>query len=292
MDVSVILVDGSFRERFDSLESLAAQDFEQDRFEILWVEYTDSLKPELQSLLDSIPNARPIVLARDGDYHPSCCFNAGIRQAGGEVVAILDADLTFGPRLLSQVVEEHRRNERLACYLRRYNQPGPPAGAPVLDLGELKKIATVTDPWNHGAALTVRRKWLLEINGYDEHPWWSGRYHRVDQDVYTRLTVLGLDVLWHPSLSVYHRWHPGTEGESRQHHVHHRIAYYRAQNGCMLPFSGIDSTLDRQPEPDLITVLAAQSEAIDMLADSPDLDLWLHCLDPTRVNPTAIAKLR
>ena len=162
MDISVILVDGYFRERFDSLESLAGQDFEAERFEILWVEYTDSLKPELQSLLDSIPNARPIVLARDGVYHGSCCFNAGIRQASGEVIAILDADLTFGPRLLSQVVEEHRRNERLACYLRRYNQPRPPAGAPILDFDELKKIAKMTDPWNHGAALTVRREWLRD----------------------------------------------------------------------------------------------------------------------------------
>ena len=46
--ISVILIDGSFRERFHAVDAFANQTFPADQFEILWVEHYDRVDPALE----------------------------------------------------------------------------------------------------------------------------------------------------------------------------------------------------------------------------------------------------
>ena len=254
---SVILVDGMFRESFHAVSFLQAQTLAAEHYEVLWVEYFDRVRPELTAAAAQRDNCRVITLGQKAPYHASTCFNAGISAASGELVVIVDGDLCFDANFLESLVTEHERNDRLACYVQRYNEPRRgDTGSPCLD--RLKDVARLNEPYNSGACLSVRKRWLCHINGFDEHPLWASGYHRNDLDVYTRLVAAGLDVLWHPRLRVYHPWHPGTEGVPKQHARHRLVARYRAEQHQTRPFVGLDRADRREPEPELQARLFAQ----------------------------------
>jgi len=257
LKVSVILVDGMFRERFHTISFLQAQTLPVDQYEVLWVEYFDRVHPELIATLSRQENCRHIKLGREEPYHASCCFNAGISSASGDLIVIMDGDLCFESNFLEALIEEHERNRQLVCYVQRYDEtPQVDHGHPCLD--KLKATTQLSNPYNSGACLSVRKKWLEQIDGFDEHPLWSSNYHRNDLDVYTRLVALGLDVQWHPNLRVYHPWHPGSGRIPKQHLRHHLIAQYRAEQSQTRPFVGLKSADRREPERELTARLKAQ----------------------------------
>ena len=65
--ISVILIDGSFRERFHAVDAFANQTFPAEQFEIIWVEHYDRVDPALQERAARYPNLRIITLGREGD---------------------------------------------------------------------------------------------------------------------------------------------------------------------------------------------------------------------------------
>jgi hypothetical protein len=260
--ISVIMVDGMFRESFHSIRFLAEQTLSAEQYEVIWVEYFGRLDPTLKTMLSKSTNARAITLEQEPPYHASKCFNAGIAAAKGDLIVIVDGDLCFEANFLATLAEEHNRHDRLVCYVQRYNEP--PRSTPHLPcLETLRKVARLNDSFNYGACLSVRRKWLTEINGYDEHPLWATGYHRNDLDVYTRLTSLGLDTQWHPSLRVYHPWHPHSEESPRQHQRHRLMANYRSEKRQTLPFWGLNALANREPEAELLERLEFQERFLD-----------------------------
>jgi len=112
--ISVIMVDGSFRERFHAVGALARQTLADDAHELIWVEYFDAIRPDLQADLEKHPNSCTLKLGRGGIYHSSYCFNAGIMAANGDLVVIPDADVVVEEDFLQRILALHDNHEKLA----------------------------------------------------------------------------------------------------------------------------------------------------------------------------------
>ncbi len=250
--ISIVMVDGSFRERYDSIDFMAKQDFPAEDYELIWVEYFAQIRPDLQRRIDAAcsngRNFQAVALDRQGHYHSSYCFNHGIAQAKGELVVIPDADVIAEPGFLRSVWEDHQASDRLVTYYHRYNEPVEKCGRGV-SLDHLREVCELTNPSNHGACIATRRHWLTEINGYEQSPIFATGFHANDKDVYARLCSLGLMVKWNPSVKLFHPWHAMT-GELTPHYKPQLdVISWRGRTLSTLPFEGLDPSRNTTPPP-------------------------------------------
>ncbi len=247
--ISVVMVDGSFRERYESIDFMARQDIPPEDYELIWVEYYGRVNPDLQRRIDAAGRGRgfrAIALGRSGTYHSSYCFNHGIAEAHGELVVIPDADVIAEPGFLKAVWADHQASDRLVTYYHRYNEPRE-KHSDTVNLDHLRGACDLTNPSNHGACLSVRRKWLTEINGYEQSPIFATGFHANDKDVYARLCSLGLMVRWNPDVRLFHPWHDMT-GEVTPHYTPQLdVISWRGRMLSTLPFSGLDPSRDTTP---------------------------------------------
>ncbi len=247
--ISVVMVDGSFRERYDSIDFMARQDFPSGDYELIWVEYYDKIHPDLKRRMDAQAGSRDfraIALGRSGTYHASYCFNRGIDEARGELVVIPDADVIAEPDFLQTVWRDHQASDELVTYYHRHNEPKEQHAGEVT-LEHLRKVCELTNPTNHGACLAVRKKWLTRINGYEQSPIFATGFHANDKDVYARLCNLGLMVRWNPNVRLMHPWHDMT-GEVTPHYTPQLdVISWRGRTLSTLPFQGLDPSRDTTP---------------------------------------------
>lgn len=208
--VSVVMIDGQFRESFHAVDAFCTQSLPHESYELIWVEFFDQVKPELEEKIATYPNARIVMLGHKEEiYHSSYCFNAGIGESRGEIVFIPDADVVVEPGFLEQALEEHSTNDKLVLYFYRRDEPKEMHTEDV-QLERLQRVCQLSNTANYGGCISVRKSWLLAINGYEQHPVFGSGQHANGLDVYTRLKNLGLHVMWHPRLMLYHPWHPMT----------------------------------------------------------------------------------
>lgn len=219
------------------------------------MEYYDRVDPQLAAEIAKYPHARIITLGRTGEYHSSYCFNAGIAASQGELILIPDADLVVEPDLLETVWREHQQHERLVMYLFRYEEPED-QHQHVVTLAHLRRVGYLRSPSNFGACLTVRKQWLLAINGYEQHPVFGTGFHANGLDVNTRFKNLGLAIMWHPTIKIYHPWHPMTKADDFAYRYQEVVIHHRAVTLNTRAYQGIDPTLDQAFPADLEAKLA------------------------------------
>lgn len=253
------MVDGGFRERFEPLPTWFDQTLDPGEYELIWVEYGSSIAGPLRGLAEQYVNMTVLPLGHTGDYHSSFCFNAGIERTAGELIVIPDADVAVDPDFLQRVRDEHIRNEHLAMYIYRYDE-APQDFTGHWDLDHLRQVCTLVNPENYGGCLTVRRKWLLAINGYEQHDLFGTGFHTNGKDVAVRLKILGLDIKWHPELRLYHGWHPSTRVNAPIYQLQRIITEYRARTLAPVAFNGIDQQHDRPIPPELECRIRSASE--------------------------------
>lgn len=239
--ISVVMVDGAFRDRYDSIDYMAQQTLPPNDFELIWVEYYNRIASDLAQRIARWPGFRTIALGHTGTYHSSYCFNRGIAEARGELIVIPDADVIVESDFLETVWNSHHENDRLVEYFHRYNEPQE-QHQDTVHLKHLRRVCRITNPANHGACLSVRRKWLIEINGYDQNPIFATGFHANDMDVYTRLCNLGLLVRWSPTTRLYHPWHPMTGDVTPHYTPQHEVITWRGQTLSTLPFDGLEAS--------------------------------------------------
>ena len=258
------MVDGGYRPHFGAVDSMMKQDFPDGDFEFLWVEYYDKVKPELQEKAKKKPNFKIITLNKSGIYHSSECFNKGIKSAIGEVIVIPDGDVVFDKNFLREIWNEHKRNENLVMYLYRYDEPQHAHTSMNIDLDYLSRICILTNPSNYGGCLTVRKKWLLKINGYEEYEIFrTGGDHANGLDIYTRFKNLGLHIMWHPDLKIYHPWHEHKAGVANAYKPQHVFIQYRASQREVSAFKGLDSKRNREVPGELISKIAKTIDSLN-----------------------------
>ena len=202
------MVDGGFRENIFGAEYFSNQTFPEKEYEIIWVEYYD----RANRFLDQYHRIKVVELKKKDVYHSSYCFNAGIKEARGEVLVIPDADVLVERDFLSNVYEEHSKHHDLVMYFYRYCQEEEFFKNSDFSFEYIKRTSRIRGSDNYGGCLSVRKKWLVKIGGYEQHRAFATGNHANGRDVYTRLKNLGLCVKWHPERYIYHPWHPGTGG--------------------------------------------------------------------------------
>jgi len=240
------MVDGGYRPHFGAIDSMKDQDFPAEDFELIWVEYYEKIKPELENKIKEKANFKKVTLNKSGTYHSSECFNKGIENSIGELIVIPDGDVIFDKNFLSDIWNEHKKNEKLVMYVFRYDEPKEEFSSLKTDLEYLSGVCVLNNPSNYGGCLTVKKKWLLRINGYEEHEVFrTGGDHANGLDIYTRFKNLGLHIMWHPTLKIYHPWHEHQPGRKERYNPQQIFIHQRAINREVLAYKGIDSNLMR-----------------------------------------------
>lgn len=255
--VSVLLIDGGFRESFHGPESFERQGFPRELFELVWVEHGARIDPRLEAIVARNPNFHAIALDRRAPYHAGYCRNEGLRRCRGELIVYADGDVAVEEDFLQSVWDEHRRADDLAMFLYRWDEPRHLHRAG-FDLQHLREVGRIDNPTNYGACLSVRRKWLVEINGWEQHPVFGSEINAHGTDVHARLRNLGLSVKWHPGIRLYHPWHPQSRTSDDPYRLQAAFTAWRLRHRSTTAFDGLDPARNTPVPPDL----AAEIESL------------------------------
>ena len=237
--ISVIFIDGSFRERFHAIDSFANQTFAPEQFEIIWVEHSDRVTPALAEKAARHPNLRIITLNRKESYHSAYCRNAGVRASRGELIVYADGDVVAEPTLLQSLWDEHQKADDLVMFLYRHDEPRS-VHRDDWDLAHLRTHSKIGNTTNYGACMSVRKRWIIAINGWEQHPAFGSHVNAHGTDMYTRFKNLGLAVKWNPHIPLYHPWHPQTDVGSFAYVVQSAFSGYRARKLVTVAYDGLD----------------------------------------------------
>lgn len=231
------MIDGSFRENTFGAKYFSQQEFPENEYEVIWVEFYNNVNKSVKRN----KKIKYITLDKKGTYHSSFCFNRGISEAKGDILVIPDADQIVPPNFLERIFKIHSKYEKLALYGYRYDEIKKGAlKFKSFDMEELKNKCVLKNPINYGGCLTIRKKWMIEINGYEQNPIFQSGNHANGLDIYTRLKNYGLAVQWEPSLILYHPWHHFTLNPTMEHVSQQKIIEWRKQNMIWKTFNGID----------------------------------------------------
>lgn len=266
MKISVIMIDGNFRENIFGTKFFSNQYFPEDQYEVLWIEFYGISNADVQK----IPQIKTMALNREGIYHSSYCFNKGITEAQGDVIVIPDADQIVRPDFLSRVWEIHSQYDKLVVYGYRYDEICK-GTLKSFNFKELEDKCVLKNPLNYGGCLTVRRKWLVKINGYEQHPIFRTGYHANGLDIYTRFKNLGLAVQWHPDLKLYHPWHPFTLQYTYEQQVQKKLIEWRHNRRQWMAFKGIDPAKNNLPSEEIQFLL---EDALKTLDKGAPIRIW------------------
>jgi cellulose synthase/poly-beta-1,6-N-acetylglucosamine synthase-like glycosyltransferase len=204
--VSVIIItrneEGNIR---GCLETLLAQDFPRDGYEVIVVDASSDATPEIAASYEGVR----VVRSAEGF---SAQKNAGVARARFDILAFSDADCLFPPDWLAVIARTFRRPELAAAGGNAYPPPGtsgfglwsacvghPGGGAIGFD-------ANVT-PGPEGVAFApgcnsvYRRSAIRAVGGFDPDFEAGGE----DVDISRRMRARGLLIDYVPDLNVYHK---------------------------------------------------------------------------------------
>jgi len=216
--ISIIVYDGSFRQRFFQVDSLVNQTLDKDKFEYIFVENFDKVNPKLKDKLqDTSLTYKLITLNRNKSYHLGKCANTGVKQIESNLVVILDADTYLEPNVLEQTLNYHSRNSNSVLYIHRYDEPKPPMlrNSDNIILSVLQSKCELLNPENYGGFMSVSKDDYIEAKGYDQHESFSGYDSAGALDLKIRYENVGLSCEWSKDLKIYHICHKNAFGDNR-----------------------------------------------------------------------------
>lgn len=191
--VSILLPCYNAAETLDeALDSLALQSLRD--YELVAVDdgSNDSTPEKLRQRAENDPRLRVLALPHGGII---AALNAGLAACRGEYVARMDADDRAHPaRLEKQLIylEDHPEVAVLGCRVAGFPPDQVREGFRIylqwqnalLSDAEIRREMFVESPVAHPSVM-VRRQWLEEVGGYQEHGWAE------DYDLWLRLYLAG-----------------------------------------------------------------------------------------------------
>lgn len=257
--ISIIVVDGSFRESFHAVDFLCDQTMSAEQFELIWVEYYDQVDPQLAAKAAKYPNVRILCLDRKEPYHAAYCRNAGVLASRGQLIVYADADVVVLRDFLQRVWDEHEKCDDLVMFLYRHDVAEIDHRAD-WDLAHLQAVGRIRHTSNYGACISVRKQWLLAINGWEQHPVFGSHFNAHGIDMYTRFKNLGLAVKWQPHIHLYHPWHPQSGVSANAYQLQNAVSTYRARHLVTMAYDGLDPTKNVAFPPELAAQLGDLSK--------------------------------
>ena len=207
MKISVITWDASFRERFHTVDSFCQQEFPENEFEFIWVDYYNNTNSELIDRLNRSPNARLLNLnnPRNAKWHLGKCINEGVKASVGDIIVLPDGDIIVGKNHLSVIESEMNNLDELIIYFRRWDEQKESHCANSYDINYLANNSVLTNPTNYAGCIAMRRASFELINGYEEHDSFAGAGAN-GLETYLRFRNAGLAIKWHKK-KIFHPWH-------------------------------------------------------------------------------------
>ncbi len=226
--VSLVLLDWSVRESFHLLHYLSKQTRARDEFEVIIIEYYDTISKPLGEFADEVDTWVTMNMPRDVYYHKHLMYNLGIALSKGEIVMIGDSDAMVRETFIDTIIRSFEdypdiifhidqfRNSRRDLYPFCYPSFEEVLGEGCInnDGGVTAGIRNTTDPIhsrNYGACMCAKRDDLIRIGGADEHIDYVGHICG-PYDMTFRLLNLGHREIWHEREFMFHTWHPGQAG--------------------------------------------------------------------------------
>jgi len=211
--VSIILLDWSCRQRFDTLDWLLKQDVSKELYELIWVELYDRVIPEVLAKADTV-----ITCGQKGMYHKHIGYNVGLLSSFGEIIVICDSDAVYPVNFISSILKSFYPDSLssslplvLMYYQLRTSLTYPDNLKDREELGDNKWQWWQLNP-NVGACMSVRKQDAIRFGGFDEHKSFKG-YLCGPYDLGWRLVNAGIPERWHDTSTVlWHFAHPDPVG--------------------------------------------------------------------------------
>jgi hypothetical protein len=226
--LSLILLDWGVRESFHLLHYLKNQTLPKETFEVVLIEYYDSVSKPAEQFASEIDSWILLEMPPSCYYHKHLMYNVGIVVGRGELLAFADSDAMVRPTFIETILKAFDRDPLMVYHMdefrniRRDFYPFTyPSFEDVLGDGSInnvggktKGILDQTDPMhsrNYGACMCAVRNDLLTIGGADEDLTYLGHICG-PYDMTFRLMNAGRRMVWEPDEYLYHTWHPGSDG--------------------------------------------------------------------------------
>jgi hypothetical protein len=223
------------------IDSFCGQEYSNDNFEFIWVEFYSDVAPDLKKRIQSFGNAKTICLGNDKStkWHLGHCLNAGIDASKGHVLVIADGDVIAPANLLTVIEREHRLTDELVLYFRRWDESAAKhSQSRSYDIEYLQEVCTLNNPTNYAGCFSIKKRHMLEVNGYERSPVFAGSGIN-GMELYTRFRNRGYAIKWHPSLKIFHPSHPSTGGYATDKD---RMQRLRALYPWLNPYAGIEQS--------------------------------------------------
>ena len=226
--LSLILLDWGVRESLHVLHYLKHQTIPQEAFEVVFIEYYDTVSKAAKEFESSIDTWVLLEMPSDCYYHKHLMYNVGTVLSNGEILMFADSDAMVRPTFVETVLKAFDRDPLIVYHMdefRNVRRDFYPFNYPSFEEvvgdgcinnvnGKTKGILDEIDPMhsrNYGACMCGWRKDIIEIGGADEDLTYLGHICG-PYDMTFRLMNLGRRMVWEADEYLYHTWHPGSEG--------------------------------------------------------------------------------
>lgn len=189
---------------FQTVDSILSQDLDKSiSREIVVVNYGGIKNIEKRLTAKGVTY---IYSESKGIFSRSHALNIGIRQCKHELVCIGDADIIYDKKYFTFVWQHHRIRDREILIV------------PVFE----SRTKRMRNPKYCGPGISVRKKWIYEVNGYDEELF---GHSQEDVDIFARLTKRGPKITYsrlNPShIKNVHLTHSRTISAPRRNKNYH-----------------------------------------------------------------------
>ena len=184
-----------------TLDYLMVQDYSKDQYEIIVIDdgSTDATQEMVKSKMERGVNLRYLYQKQRG---PHFARNLGIEKARGEIIIFVDSDIFTPPNFITEHVKFHQKFGDVVV-------SGPTVRTDNLDnvFGDIERrkvkklFFDFSGPSFITSDLSVRRKFLIRVSGFDEEFTGFG-WH--DWELGLRLKKLGLKAKRNINAMVYH----------------------------------------------------------------------------------------
>ena len=211
--LSIILLDWSCRERFDSLEWLEQQDVPREAYELIWVELFDRVIREAMERADVV-----VTCGQSNPYHKHEGYNIGLLLAQGELFCVCDSDAVFPQEFVRSIFDHFYGEGKLPRGSVLFHFEGR-SSLSYPGLHSAQELKDASWRWwglhpNVGACMTVRTADAIRFGGFDEDPVYAG-YLCGPYELGWRLMNAGLAEVWHdPATKLWHFAHPDPVGDN------------------------------------------------------------------------------
>jgi hypothetical protein len=226
--VSLVLLDWSVRESFHILHYLKSQTVDRDAFEVIVIEYYDTVSKPLREFECEVDTWLLLEMPRSCYYHKHLMYNVGIVFSRGDIVMFGDSDAMVRPSFIETILSNFDRDPLIAYHMdefRNVRRDLYPFNYPSFETvlgegcinnvdGQTAGIVDQDDPMhvrNYGACMCARKQDLIDIGGSDEDMTYLGHICG-PYDMTFRLMNYSRRMVWDPHEYLYHTWHPGTDG--------------------------------------------------------------------------------